>query len=78
MQISTLEILNVEENNRVLTDDEEFTMRQAARHVSVALKNYFEAHLCIKADQIRRSHIRGEDGSPLVEIPACKASSFNL
>ena len=37
-----------------MTEDMTFTARQAVRHVCVALKKYFEAHLGIKADEIRR------------------------
>ena len=44
----------------------------------VALKKYFEAHLAIRADQIRRSHMRNEGGSPLAEIPAYKVRSVWL
>jgi len=55
-----------------LTEDEVFTSRQAARHVCVAIKKYMEAHLAIKADQIRRTHVRNEGGSPLAESPAYK------
>ncbi|ELU17976.1 hypothetical protein CAPTEDRAFT_202659, partial [Capitella teleta] len=75
--ISTLAILNVEEDtDAVLSEDEIFASRQAARHVCVALMKYFQAHLAIKADQLRRSHLRHEAGSPLVEMPAYKASTF--
>ena len=37
-----------------MTEDMTFTARQNVRHVCVALKKYFEAHLGIKADEIRR------------------------
>ena len=74
LQISTMEILNFDENGAIaaLSEDELFTSRQAARHVCVTLKKYFEAHLAIKADQVRRAHIRSEGGSPLAESPSCK------
>lgn len=49
-----------------------FTSRQAARHVVVAYKKYFEAHLALKADLIRRSHARHEGQAPLAQIPAYK------
>ena len=79
LQISTLSILNIEEDNStLLTEDEIFTSRQAARHVCVALKKYYEAHLAIKADQLRRSHLRNEGGSPLVESPAYKVKTQHL
>ena len=37
-----------------MTEDMTFTARQNVRHVCVALKKYFEAHLGIKVDEIRR------------------------
>ncbi|KAI0224040.1 DDB1- and CUL4-associated factor 1 [Lamellibrachia satsuma] len=75
LEISTMEILNFEESGTVaaLTEDELFTSRQAARHVCLTLKKYFEAHLAIKADQVRRAHMRNEGGSPLAESPSYKA-----
>lgn len=75
-QISTLEILNVEESSdaALLSEDTVFAMRQAARHVCGALKKYFEAHLAIKADEVRRSHTRNDGSSPLQETPAYKVN----
>ena len=71
--MSTLEILDVEmAENNILSEDEMFTSRQAARHVVVALKKYFETHLAIRADNIRRSHARNEGHSPLAQVPAYK------
>ena len=70
-QISTLSILNLEDNSDH-SDDKVFTNRQTARLVCVALKRYFEAHMAIKADQVRRTHLRNEGGGPLAEIPAYK------
>lgn len=72
-QMSTLSILSLDETAEA-SDDEVFTNRQAARHACVALKRYFEAHMAIKADQIRRTHLRFEGGGPLAEIPAYKVS----
>ena len=74
-----MEILNFEESGTVaaLTEDELFTSRQAARHVCLTLKKYFEAHLAIKADQVRRAHMRNEGGSPLAESPSYKVGSFS-
>ena len=78
LQISTMEILNFDESGAVvaLSEDELFTSRQAARHVCVTLKKYFEAHLAIKADEVRRAHIRSEGGSPLAESPSCKVGGL--
>ena len=72
MQISTLSVLNREDQATELSEDEILTSRQAARYACLAIKKYFEAHLAIKADQIRRSHVRNEGGLPLCEKPAYK------
>lgn len=56
-------ILSVEDDTN-LNDDEENSARQIVRHVCVALKRYLEAHLCIKAENVRRTQLR-ETGSPL-------------
>ncbi|XP_060078486.1 DDB1- and CUL4-associated factor 1-like [Ylistrum balloti] len=71
--VSTLEILNVETRRDSLNEDQIFTMRQSARHVSLAMKRYFEAHLAHKIDEIRRSHARNDGSSPVQENPAYKA-----
>ncbi|XP_046327233.1 DDB1- and CUL4-associated factor 1-like isoform X2 [Haliotis rufescens] len=70
--ISTLEILNVEDEVDIMNEGHIFTMRQTARHVCSALKRYFEAHLAVKADEIRRSHLRNDGSSSLQETPAYK------
>jgi len=69
-------ILNFDESGAVasLTEDELFTSRQAARHVCLTLKKYFEAHIAIKADQVRRAHMRNEGGFLLAESPGYKVS----
>lgn len=71
--ISTLEILNEndEQVHNSLNDDQIYTMRQMVRHVTFAMKRYFEAHLSLKADEIRRSHMRN-DGGTVQETPAYK------
>lgn len=71
--ISTLQILDVD-NQREVGDDQIFTMKQLIRHVSLALKKYFEAHICHKVEEIKRSHARSDDNnSPIHEIPPYKA-----
>lgn len=40
------------------TDDAECSAKQIIRHVCASLKHYFEAHLHIKAQQIRRAKMR--------------------
>lgn len=77
--MSTLPILAVEEDT-TLNEDEECSARQIVRHVCVALKRYLEAHLYIKAEQLRRAHIREnsvETQKLQVTLPkykACKSS----
>jgi len=71
-QLSTLPIMNADANQSDMSEDQVFTSRQAARHVCVAFKRYFEAHLANHSDQIRRSHMCSQAGSPLVETPAYK------
>ncbi|KAK7868719.1 hypothetical protein R5R35_008241 [Gryllus longicercus] len=59
--ISTLPILSVDDET-ILNDDEENAARQIVRHVCVAIKRYLEAHLCIKAESLRRSQFRDTCG----------------
>ncbi|ESN96091.1 hypothetical protein HELRODRAFT_67592 [Helobdella robusta] len=75
--ISTLRIMNLEENRSNLTDDELFTNRQSARHVVVAIRRYLEAHVFMKSEQVKRMNMRTEGGTPLVETPANKPLKFN-
>ncbi|XP_012270857.1 DDB1- and CUL4-associated factor 1 isoform X2 [Orussus abietinus] len=76
--ISTLPILNIEEEP-ALNDDEECASRQIVRHVAVALKRYMEAHLYIKAEQLQRAeNARTERDNWQPSLPpykACKLSS---
>lgn len=72
--VSTLPIMTTEEEH-ALNEDEECSARQIVRHVCVALKRYFEAHLCIRAEQVRRAHMReSEDHRHLQHVPSYKAS----
>ncbi|XP_055016136.1 DDB1- and CUL4-associated factor 1-like isoform X2 [Boleophthalmus pectinirostris] len=52
--ISTLEILNSDNSLSVMIDDEVFSGRQTAKHTSMALRRYFEAHLAVKAEQVKQ------------------------
>ncbi|XP_075228537.1 lisH and WD40 domain-containing protein mahjong isoform X6 [Lycorma delicatula] len=73
--MSTLPILAVEDETP-LNEDEECSARQIVRHVCVALKRYLEAHLYIKAEQLRRAHIResGTETQKLdTSLPSYKA-----
>ncbi|KAK3101991.1 hypothetical protein FSP39_007955 [Pinctada imbricata] len=74
--ISISEIMNTEER-REIGDDQLFTMRQLARHVTLALKRYFEAHLAHKVDEIKRSHARSDCTSMIQDTPAYKNLKLN-
>ncbi|VVC46308.1 Hypothetical protein CINCED_3A018660, partial [Cinara cedri] len=57
--ISTLPLLSSEDSEySQLNEDAECSARQTIRHVCAGLKHYFEAHLHIKAQIIRRTKIR--------------------
>ena len=72
-------MLAADENEEQLTEDEIFTSRQAARHVTVALKKYFETHLALKAAEIRQSDRRVDSGNLLVETSPYKVwHSLNI
>lgn len=73
-QISTLPILSVEDE-ATLNDDEECAARQIVRHVCVALKRYLEAHLCIKAENLRRTQFRETGGQLEPLLPPAKVST---
>lgn len=76
--MSTLDIFVVDSVSQItLSDDQVFSSRQTARHVSVALKRYYEAHLATKAEQLRRSHSRNQGGSPHPTTPPYKATRFS-
>lgn len=75
-QLSTLSILRPDEAE-LLSDDEVFGSRQTAKHTCMALRRYFDAHLHIRADALRRSIARNEGGTPPVPVPAYKAASLS-
>ncbi|OAD58169.1 DDB1- and CUL4-associated factor-like 1 [Eufriesea mexicana] len=71
--ISTLRILNIEEEP-ALNDDEECASRQVVRHVAVALKRYMEAHLHLKTEQLQRAeNVRTECDTWQPSLPPYKA-----
>ena len=72
-QLSTLSILRPDEAE-LLSDDEVFGSRQTAKHTCMALRRYFDAHLHIRADALRRSIARNEGGTPPVPVPAYKVN----
>ena len=51
--MSTLEIFSNEETLDLLSEDALYSSRQLCRHVAVAFRKYFEAHLCIMSENIR-------------------------
>lgn len=64
--------MSTEEEN-ALNEDEECSARQIVRHVCVALKRYFEAHLYIRAEQLRRVHMHeSDDHRQLHHMPSYK------
>ncbi|XP_023669197.2 DDB1- and CUL4-associated factor 1-like isoform X1 [Paramormyrops kingsleyae] len=74
--ISTLEILNPEDQGALLSDDEIFSSRQTAKHTCMALRRYFEAHLAIKVEQVKQSLHRTEGGTPVHPQPYYKACTY--
>uniref|UniRef100_A0A8C4R3X2 DDB1- and CUL4-associated factor 1 n=1 Tax=Eptatretus burgeri TaxID=7764 RepID=A0A8C4R3X2_EPTBU len=74
--VSTLEILNLEDQGALLSDDEIFASRQTAKHTCLALRKYFEAHLAIKVDYVRRSLQRTEGGALIPAQPPYKVMAF--
>ncbi|KAM8831186.1 DDB1- and CUL4-associated factor 1 isoform 1-T1 [Synchiropus picturatus] len=75
--ISTLEILNHDDQSTLLSDDEIFSSRQTAKHTCMALRRYFEAHLAIKVEQVKQSLQRTEGGAPIHSQPYYKAVSYS-
>lgn len=75
-------MLDIFADERNATDDELFTKRQTARQVCIALKRYFEAHLVIEAENIRRSPLPGSSSSQHSvknhpgNIPSYKAAHY--
>ncbi|XP_010874181.3 DDB1- and CUL4-associated factor 1 isoform X2 [Esox lucius] len=74
--ISTLEILNPEDQGALLSDDQIFSSRQTAKHTCMALRRYFEAHLAVKVEQVKQSLQRTEGGAPIHPQPYYKACSY--
>ncbi|KAM4651260.1 DDB1- and CUL4-associated factor 1 [Discoglossus pictus] len=74
--ISTLEILNLEDQGALLSDDEIFASRQTGKHTCMALRRYFEAHLAIKVEQVKQSLQRTEGGLPIHPQPPFKSCTY--
>ncbi|XP_068109089.1 DDB1- and CUL4-associated factor 1 isoform X2 [Hyperolius riggenbachi] len=74
--ISTLEILNLEDQGALLSDDEIFASRQTGKHTCMALRRYFEAHLAIKVEHVKQSLQRTEGGLLIHPPPPYKACTY--
>ncbi|XP_054751172.2 DDB1- and CUL4-associated factor 1-like [Lytechinus pictus] len=70
--MSTLSILDPEAQNADQNDDDVFSSRQTIKHTTIALKRYFETHLAIKVDSIKRSYARNQGQTPPEPIPQYK------
>ncbi|KAL0977951.1 hypothetical protein UPYG_G00163700 [Umbra pygmaea] len=75
--VSTLEILNTEDQGTMLSDDQVFSSRQTAKHTCMALRRYFEAHLTVKVEQVKQSLQRTEGGTQVHTQPYYKACSYS-
>ena len=74
--LSTSEIINSETSDIEFSDDQMYVFRQAIRHVTFAIKKYFESHACIMADRIRQSltHARDRNSPTAPEITPFKVT----
>ncbi|CAK6976031.1 DDB1- and CUL4-associated factor 1-like [Scomber scombrus] len=73
--VSTLEILNTDNEVSIMSDDQVFSSRQTAKHTCMALRRYFEAHLSVKAEQVKQS-LQSDGGSIVTQQPFYKACSY--
>uniref|UniRef100_A0A671X6U8 DDB1- and CUL4-associated factor 1 n=1 Tax=Sparus aurata TaxID=8175 RepID=A0A671X6U8_SPAAU len=73
--ISTLEILNTENEVSLMSDDQVFSSRQTAKHTCMALRRYFEAHLAVKAELVKQS-LHSDGGTVVPQQPFYKAYSY--
>ncbi|XP_049442114.1 DDB1- and CUL4-associated factor 1-like isoform X1 [Epinephelus fuscoguttatus] len=74
--ISTLEILNTENEVSIMSDDQVFSNRQTAKHTCMALRRYFEAHLAVKAEQVKQSLHSSDGGIIVPQQPFYKAYTY--
>ncbi|XP_074530971.1 DDB1- and CUL4-associated factor 1-like [Halichoeres trimaculatus] len=74
--ISTLEILDLEHRDSILGDDTVFSSRQTAKHTCMALRRYFEAHLAVKAEQVKQSLHASDGGTIIPQQPFYKAYTY--
>uniref|UniRef100_UPI0037E818D7 DDB1- and CUL4-associated factor 1-like n=1 Tax=Semicossyphus pulcher TaxID=241346 RepID=UPI0037E818D7 len=74
--MSTLEILDIEHRTSILGDDFTFSSRQTAKHTCMALRRYFEAHLAVKAEQVKQSLHTSDGGTIVPQQPFYKAYTY--
>uniref|UniRef100_A0A3Q3BBL1 DDB1- and CUL4-associated factor 1 n=1 Tax=Kryptolebias marmoratus TaxID=37003 RepID=A0A3Q3BBL1_KRYMA len=74
--VSTLEILNTENEVSIMNDDQVFSSRQTARHTCMALRRYFEAHLGVKTEQVKQSLHSSDSGSVVPHQPSYKGCIY--
>uniref|UniRef100_A0A8C6L7V0 DDB1- and CUL4-associated factor 1 n=1 Tax=Nothobranchius furzeri TaxID=105023 RepID=A0A8C6L7V0_NOTFU len=74
--ISTLEILNPENEVSMMNDDQVFSGRQTAKHTCMALRRYFEAHLAVKTEQVKQSLHSSDSGTVVALQPFYKAYTY--
>nr|XP_046241098.1 LOW QUALITY PROTEIN: DDB1- and CUL4-associated factor 1-like [Scatophagus argus] len=74
--VSTLEILNTEVEASRMSDDQVFSSRQTAKHTCMALRRYFEAHLGVKAEQVKQSLHSSDGGAVVPTQPFYKAYAY--
>ncbi|XP_033116382.1 DDB1- and CUL4-associated factor 1-like [Anneissia japonica] len=71
--MSTLDILNLDDQGMLLNDDQLFGNYQTVKHTCSAIKRYFEAHLALRVDSIKRASTRlNQDMAQLDAIPPYK------
>ncbi|XP_043978236.1 DDB1- and CUL4-associated factor 1-like isoform X3 [Gambusia affinis] len=74
--ISTLEILNTDNDAPLMNEDQVFSNRQTAKHTCMALRRYFEAHLAVKTEQMKQSLHTSESGIIIPQQPPYKAYAY--
>ncbi|KAM7401544.1 hypothetical protein PAMP_016851 [Pampus punctatissimus] len=74
--VSTLEILYTENEVSLMSDDQVFSSRQTAKHTCMALRRYFEAHLAVKAEQVKQSLQTSDGGAVVPRQPFYKAYTY--
>ncbi|XP_069371516.1 DDB1- and CUL4-associated factor 1-like isoform X2 [Paralichthys olivaceus] len=74
--VSTLEILNRESEVSIMSDDQVFSSRQTAKHTCMAIRRYFEAHLAVKAEQVKQALHTSDKGTIVPQQQFYKAYTY--